>query len=100
LPTAHLFDVIIVGIAAWRIAHLLVLEDGPLSIFERIRTFIGLQPGPVQGFFPQLFSCMWCMTVWTALGAYLLWLLVPIIVAVVAAMSIAIAFQQIFESEK
>lgn len=91
-------NAILAGLAGWRLASLLVQEDGPFSMFEIVRRWagvpkIGLQaPRPFVG---GLLSCVWCCSVWTcgaayALGYYVSW--TP--VAVLAAMSTAIAVQR------
>lgn len=85
-------EAILIGLAGWRIASLLVTEDGPYDIFRRIRFLfqpIGIVD-PRQGFFDGLFSCMWCMSVWTTLLMYGLYALEPRAVIVIAAMAIAL----------
>jgi hypothetical protein len=60
--------------AVWRISAMLVYEAGPRHIFERIRTRIGIEHdmdgnpySHADGFLPELFSCVWCMSVWVAI---------------------------------
>lgn len=82
---------ILIGLAGWRLASLLVTEDGPFKVFERIRWHF--QPVGIvsdHDFFEALFNCMWCMTVWTTALMGLVWLFVPDAVILVAATSIAI----------
>lgn len=56
------------GLATWRISSLILYETGPFRIFLRIRTWIGVyKPGEVKGL-RELFSCMWCLSVWVAAG--------------------------------
>lgn len=52
---------------------MLVIEDGPLDVFERIRLAVGAQggePGEIielpmwKAFFASLFSCIYCMSIW------------------------------------
>lgn len=48
----------IYALATWRLAVMLVDEDGPFDVFDHVRRIanrIGLG---------QLFSCIWCMSVW------------------------------------
>lgn len=39
-----IFIFIISSMATWRISHMINLEDGPMDIFIRIRTWVGLTP--------------------------------------------------------
>ena len=53
------FDLVILGLATWRISYMLVWENGPWDIFERYRH--ALEP---EHFGDKLFSCVWCLSVW------------------------------------
>lgn len=86
---------ILIGLAAWRIASLLVNEDGPFNVFGRLRGLLGLNtPGEITGFLPTLFGCIWCISIWTALAMWGLWELEPIAVVVIAAMSVALTIER------
>lgn len=88
-----ILDVIIIGLASWRVASLLVNEEGPGLIFMRLRSAVGVTEGPGEqssGFFPLLFTCVWCMSVWTTLLMAGIWYLEPVAVMICAAMAIAI----------
>lgn len=67
------------ALAAWRLAHMLVSEDGPLAIFSRLRHAAGVRSvvgrdhtgkpvarrvalTPVA----EALTCVWCLSVWTA----------------------------------
>ena len=95
-----MIEAILAAFAGWRLASLLVNEAGPWDGFERLRIRVGIPPegqageissNPLAG----VLSCVWCCSVWTAGGAYLvaefviLW---P--VALVAAMGMAIMVHQ------
>lgn len=84
-------QVAIVGFAAWRVSSLLVHEDGPGDVFERLRQLVGVPSnGEVSGLLPSLLSCVWCVSIWTALGLWVVWeAWRPEPVVVLAAMSIA-----------
>lgn len=86
---------ILIGLAGWRVAHLLVNEDGPALIFERLREWAGLKPGQVSGFFPTLFTCVYCMSVWTSTFMFALWFLSPEAVMLVASWAIALVVHRI-----
>lgn len=72
----------VLGLAAWRLSSLLVKEEGPFLIFERMRTKAGIiQDGAekivTDRFFAQLLSCVWCTSVWVGGLLVLGWLLAP-----------------------
>ena len=81
---------ILIGLCAWRLSNLLIEESGPFGVFTRIRWLAGVREGPAEGFLPYLFSCPYCMTVWTGIVSYFLWEIEPLAVMIVAAMAIAI----------
>jgi len=67
------------ALAAWRLAHMLVNEDGPWAIFSRLRYWAGLRLVAVKGedgrvhvsrvaanTLAEGLSCVWCVSVWTA----------------------------------
>lgn len=67
------------GLAAWRLAHMLVYEDGPYALLARLRKAVGLRAVVRRGAqgeivtekaaltpWAELFACVWCMSVWTA----------------------------------
>lgn len=84
-------EVIIIGLAGWRVASLFVQEDGPWDVFERVRARAGLGVGEVSGFWPSLLSCVWCASVWTTLAAWALWQVgIEEPVVVLAAMAAAV----------
>lgn len=86
-------------LATWRISSLLVNEDGPWFIFERLRTWSGIywhtpMPYHIQSdrspslyldavkivpdrFWPQLLSCVWCCSIWVGIGWVILFRLFP-----------------------
>lgn len=93
-----LVQVLVIGLAAWRLSALLVYEDGPFRIFERFRTLIGIDPnGGVisSGFLPQLFTCIYCTSVWVAVLMWLLWLVAWWIPGVLAAAAVALVTERI-----
>lgn len=58
------FDFLILAIATWRTAHLLVHEDAPFHFMARIRA---------RTTFGGLLTCIKCASVWTAALLLLLW---------------------------
>ena len=88
---------LVFGLATWRIASMLVHEDGPFLFFRRLRESVGIkhdEDGNIlivpERFIPQLLSCVWCSSVWVALAWLDLWLGFPALaekVAIVCAWS-------------
>ncbi len=66
------------ALAAWRLAHLLVNEDGPGDIFARLRYRAGVRWSVIRG--PEGVTrarvaetglargllCLWCVSIWSA----------------------------------
>lgn len=80
-------DVFILGVATWRITSLLVREQGPFKIFERIRELSGIKhdvDGNIlvipDNFFADLLSCVWCCSIWVAFGWSVVFFIYPRIV--------------------
>jgi hypothetical protein len=70
-------------LASWRLANLLVNEDGPFAVFARLRYAAGIRPLPVMSMeemgggelqartfamntLAEGLTCVWCVSVWTA----------------------------------
>lgn len=63
-------EILILGLAAWRISHMVVNEVGPFMVFTKIRKLWGIEHD-LDGFpitWPSTvpLSCTWCMSVWVA----------------------------------
>lgn len=87
------------ALACWRLASLLVYEDGPGDVFARLRTRVGVQvdrDGTPYAMNPvgQAFICLWCMSVWTAAAALMLERFAPVMVDVLAISAAAIGYQR------
>lgn len=70
-------DLLVIALSAWRLAFMLVKEDGPGDVFGRLRRLVGVRqkladtPGGQQTPYglnvaADLFCCVYCMSVWTA----------------------------------
>ena len=72
-------DYVIFALAAWRLASLLVNEDGPASVFARLRKWAGISTVAVRQEDGSLqvgktartslaegLMCVWCVSVWMA----------------------------------
>jgi hypothetical protein len=81
-------DFVILALAAWRLAYMLVNEDGPGAVFSRLRYRLGVRSVVTRGNdgqpeaskvglkpWSELWLCVWCMSVWTATALVLLALL-------------------------
>lgn len=86
-----LLDFAILCLASWRLAHLLVNEDGPWRIFAKLRAAAGVQVvtaitadrGVQAGYVAENqlaegLLCVWCVSVWCA-AFFVLGSLLPII---------------------
>ncbi|MFC1960980.1 hypothetical protein ACFLYO_09745 [Chloroflexota bacterium] len=60
--------VLLLMLATWRLSSLLVQEEGPHHVFDRLRAL----PYPVGGEMGVL-ACVWCCSLWTAPLLILLW---------------------------
>lgn len=58
------FDLALLALATWRVSYMLVLETGPFKAFVHLRNATKLG---------GLLECVFCMSVWVAIGLYALW---------------------------
>ena len=75
-------NILILSLATFRIASLLVNEEGPFGIFVRLRGAVGVTVNQYHQeeattFWGELFTCIWCMSVWVGCGWTLAHLLFP-----------------------
>ncbi len=96
-----LAEVIIIGLAAWRVAALLSYEKGPLDVFLKLRIMLGFTHGSnaipsvwPDRFLPNLVSCVWCLSVWMAAAMWGMWQLSEPFVIIVAASSILLSVER------
>lgn len=61
MTTDPWFTFLMMGLAVWRISHLLSQEDGPFDLVIRFRSKLG------QGFLGSLLDCFYCLSLWIAL---------------------------------
>lgn len=77
-----LIDALLIGLACWRLSNMIVDEEGPWLIFERLREWIGVDE-EYEGLYPEdewykkIFECVWCCSVWVALGITLVYAFYP-----------------------
>ena len=101
------------GLAAWRLSRLLVHEDGPYAVLARLRKAVGLRAVVRRGAhgeivteraalttWAELFSCVWCMSLWAAALLSLPWRVVYWLRRVLAVAAIACILQELTEMEE
>lgn len=64
-----MLELIILGLATWRISHMIVNEEGPYEIFDKLRYKVGVQyTEDLEPFgwnpIAEIFICVYCMSVW------------------------------------
>jgi hypothetical protein len=60
-----MMTLILGGLVTWRLAHMLVKEQGPLSIFLRLRAYLATNQKRSGGLFDMV-SCVACMSIYIA----------------------------------
>lgn len=69
---------LIYALAVFRMSHLIVWEDGPFDCLERLRAHLGVRYDAEsdkiagEGLLGGLIACQYCLSVWFALGFWLL----------------------------
>lgn len=73
----------ILGLAVWRISHMVMGEDGPWDIVAKFRHFLGVrydensEPyGTTMA--SKMALCVWCNSVWVGIGYGTLYMFLPI----------------------
>ncbi len=69
------FWLIVCALAAFRLAELVVVDDGPFDVFFHLRGWANKPPTgtPVRGMLAGALSCVHCAGIWMALLAGLLY---------------------------
>lgn len=96
LPEPVVVWLVIAALASWRIASILHRE----GIMRPLRRLFGIyeKDGVVfypDTFFGELLGCLWCLSVWTALGTTLLLFIFPYVLLPFAFSSIAILIDRV-----
>lgn len=67
--------VVLVGLASWRTAVMLVQEQGPWHVFRWIREMVGIihdedgEPAGIpDALLAGIFGCVWCASAWIAVA--------------------------------
>jgi len=66
-------EYVVLALATWRMSRLLVREEGPWMVFARMRHVAGIHYDArsqvvAESELARVFNCVWCMSVWVALG--------------------------------
>ena len=85
-----MIDIVIVGLAAWRVSSLIVHEDGPWDVYERLRERLGANRDDDRGTMQRALSCVWCVSVWCVPPLYVVHGAAPLVTAMLAAMAVAV----------
>jgi len=75
-----IIDLIVYGLAIWRISSLFVNEAGPGNIFLKLREWAGIQfDGDMvpETFIAGVLSCTWCFSIWASFFLTAFWLISP-----------------------
>src|SRR3990167_3377322 len=78
-------ELLVLSLAVWRASSLLTRERGPGNLFVKLRRRAGIEPDPdtgepeviPDGFWPELLSCPWCLSLWLGAAAAPGWALAP-----------------------
>ena len=97
-----LVEVIILGLAGWRLAALLSYERGPWDVFLRMRKALDFEHNehgePVawpNTFLGNLFNCVWCLSLYTVPLCWVIWRTLPeVVIMIVAASAVAVATER------
>ena len=56
---------LILALATWRTASILIHEEGPFHLFSRLRWWAGIHGEEIHdGLLAGILSCMWCCSMW------------------------------------
>ena len=82
-------ELIILGLATWRLTSLIVNEDGPFELLLRLRYVLGVrydEHSEVYGtnVIAKALMCVWCASLWVAAFWAVLFLIYPKIGTIIA----------------
>ena len=77
-----MIDLLVLGLATFRLSRLVSIDDGPFGIFARLRAMFITEVDGIciaDNAIGQLLMCpYWCLTIWTGGFAVLTWYTIPI----------------------
>ncbi len=90
-------EALVLSAAVWRISYMLVWEDGPFDVLERLRELFGVRYSFGEGerivsaalplwrtSIAKLFLCVYCMSLWCAFGFAFLYYIQPFLAVALA----------------
>lgn len=65
----RLLSIVTGSVATWRIAHMLIHENGPWRVFRRVRELLGVvyyddDTNDVLTAKYEITTCIWCLSMW------------------------------------
>jgi hypothetical protein len=82
---------LVLGLATWRVASLLVNESGPFHVFTKIRKLAGIQHDSNEKalivpdrFLAGVLSCVWCCSIYVGFFWLIFWSVFPTIAFLLA----------------
>jgi hypothetical protein len=94
-------QVVLIGLAAWRLTALLSYERGPFNVFLHLRSLLGFvhdddgRPDEwPDGVLQSVISCPWCLGLPMAAVAFGLWQVVPLAVIVLAVATVVVVVER------
>lgn len=95
-------DLLLLTLATWRLSSLLVSEDGPFDIFQRLRDALKVYPVKVNDEITckaerpafGMFCCVWCMSVWCSAILLVLYQFAPVVIWWLAISALVIVLQE------
>ena len=97
-------ELLVLGSASWRMAHLIMLGRGPFNVLLWLRTQLGIEHDDgtptvyPDNFFGNLLQCSYCTTIWTSALCFALWYVLPfgwIIIAITVIATLALLVELI-----
>jgi hypothetical protein len=82
-------ELIVIGLATWRLTSLIVNEDGPFELLSKLRHALGVrydEHSEVYGtnVIANALTCVWCASLWVAVFWAVLFLSYPKISLIIA----------------
>lgn len=91
---APLIKALLIGLAAYRAAKMLTMEDGPFNVFEKLRDWIFTRFDEYS-WVNKGFSCPLCVSFWLALA--FIFLPTPVLIWLAAAAIASVIFTMEFK---
>jgi hypothetical protein len=77
-----ILEFLVLTLATWRISSILVEEDGPFEVFDKLRHKLGVRYDEHsypygENELAKTLTCIWCVSPWVGLCWMLFWLAWP-----------------------